>query len=128
MLAYATGAQELRLETPEAKELAKAIGEVQEHYPLALDPKTQAWINLAMVAGFVYGPRFYAMRQRKRGKVINAKSPERKPEPEPVGPVKEKPPRKADIDKDETRVANGPTVPSELYGAINPSDPPSMAG
>lgn len=42
----------------EAKDLAAALGEIQSVYGLeVMDEKTEAWINLIMVAGAVYGPR-----------------------------------------------------------------------
>lgn len=72
---------ELELDQDEAKRLSDAVNRVQSEYNMPiLDPKTLAWINLAMVAGGVYGPRFAAHSIRKKkekaqkngGQVIDA--------------------------------------------------------
>jgi len=53
----------------EAKNLAKALGKVQELYGIHLDPKTEAWIEVIGVAGAIYGPRVTVMMlMQGRGK------------------------------------------------------------
>lgn len=52
---------ELAIDGEEAKLLADAIAEVGKHYNIAPDPVTQAWLNLSMVVGAVYGPRVLVM-------------------------------------------------------------------
>jgi hypothetical protein len=61
MLAGITKTAELALDQNESKMLAQAIADVAKFYPVAVDPKTIAWINLTMVAGMVYGPRIVAI-------------------------------------------------------------------
>ncbi len=57
----------LALTKDEAKSLSDAVGKVAEHYPVTIDPKTMAWVNLAMVAGGIYGTRVVGMvAKRKR--------------------------------------------------------------
>lgn len=65
MLAAATSTPELMLDEKEGKAMADAIAEVSKHYPMTIDPKTLAWINLASCATMIYGPRAYLIRQRK---------------------------------------------------------------
>jgi len=57
---------ELDLDKSEAAHLAEAVAEVARHYPTTIDPRVMAWVNLTMVAGMVYGPRFYAIRARAK--------------------------------------------------------------
>lgn len=64
MLAAMTKTEELALDREEAKELAKAIADVNAYYGKAIDPKIFAWIGLATVAGKVYAPRVVAIKLR----------------------------------------------------------------
>lgn len=65
-LASATGVDELAIETDDAEKLANATANVMRHYDVsAVSPKAQDFINLAMVAGMVYGTRLGAWRLRK---------------------------------------------------------------
>jgi uncharacterized protein (DUF2236 family) len=57
---------ELAITEDEGKALAGAIAELQQHYNAVLDPKTQAWVNLAIVAGTVYVPRVGMARMRMK--------------------------------------------------------------
>lgn len=61
MLAAATQVPELAINTDEANQLAKAVANVQQYYPMHINPKTLAWSNLLMVAGSVYGSRAVAI-------------------------------------------------------------------
>lgn len=64
MAAAFTRVDELALEKDESKMLADAIGEVAKHYPMTIDPKTLAWVNLATCAGMIYGPRVFLYNKR----------------------------------------------------------------
>ena len=55
---------EIALSEPEAKTLAKATAEVAKYYPMAIDGKTIAWINLATCIGLTYGSRAYLIGKR----------------------------------------------------------------
>jgi hypothetical protein len=55
---------ELALDENEAKLLADAVANVAKYYHLIGDPITQAWFNLAMIAGPIYGMRFWAIRNK----------------------------------------------------------------
>lgn len=54
----------MALTKPEAETLAKATAEVAKYYPMSIDPKTVAWVNLATCMGLTYGPRVYMIRAR----------------------------------------------------------------
>lgn len=56
-VASATKIQEAEITTDEAHRLALSIQHVSTYYPVAIDPKTQAWIALIMCAGGIYGSR-----------------------------------------------------------------------
>lgn len=65
MLAVGLQAPELALSEPEAHTLAKAVAEVQAHYPNSIfSPAVAAWVSLGMVAGSVYIPRVINIRAR----------------------------------------------------------------
>lgn len=91
----------------EAKELASAIGKVQEQYPFTLDPKAQAWANLAMVAGVVYAPRVMAMR-KSRGENAKAQTT-----PQQNTDAKTQAPQKPQEKKQ-----TGIVTPSQMYGPL----------
>ncbi len=55
---------ELVLDAREAKGLAEAITGVAAFYDIPADPKTLAWVNLAMVGMTVYGTRALAYSNR----------------------------------------------------------------
>lgn len=58
---------QLVLSEDESKKLAEAITSVTELYDIPLmDEKTQVWVNLAMVAGSIYGPRIVAHTLEKK--------------------------------------------------------------
>lgn len=56
---------ELELDEREAKDLASAIRDVQEHYSVSISPKTEAWANLIVVAVGLYGTRAVAVAARR---------------------------------------------------------------
>ena len=99
-------AQQWRLGEDEAKEISRAIVEVQEQYEVNLDPKTQAWINLLFILAAAYGPRMYVtLEMAKQAKKKEPEKPQNKPASAP--------PAKSPInDKGETQMM----TPSALYG------------
>lgn len=74
MIAAGTGFAELAIDNQEAHLLADAAADVAKHYDFLPDPRTQAWLNLAMVAGAIYGPRVWAISARKPGVAMRAAS------------------------------------------------------
>lgn len=64
ILAGMASIPELQLSEEEGMGLASAIANVQQHYGGVLDPKTEAWIGLGLVAGALYVPRVIAIRAR----------------------------------------------------------------
>ncbi len=83
----------MALDPTEGKQLAVAVAEVARHYPTTVDPKVMAWVNFAMVAGMIYGPRIWVIRERNRtNRVVRRQAPTARPGPvsaptadEPVG-------------------------------------------
>jgi hypothetical protein len=58
---------ELMLEETEAKQLSDAVSRVSELYEIPLmDERTMAWVNLAIVAGGIYGPRVVAAKMNRK--------------------------------------------------------------
>lgn len=70
MLASSLHIPELELTQGEAEQLSKAVGNVAAYYPVAIDPKTQAWVALFAIAGSLYGSRAVAYYAR-----VNTKAP-----------------------------------------------------
>lgn len=63
---------ELILEQDEAKRLGEAINRVNDLYGgIVLSEKAQAWLNLGVAAGTIYGPRFIASSINKKNKKKN---------------------------------------------------------
>jgi hypothetical protein len=88
----------------EANRLAVAVKQVQDQYPFIIDPKTQAWINLASIGGMIYVPRLIKLSARK-------KQPKEKENPQPApqtDPVSEAP---ALAPK-----PKGPLSPADIFG------------
>jgi hypothetical protein len=65
MLAAVLGVKEIELDESEAKQLADATKKVLEFYPLGLNPKHLAVVNLVFVAAGVYGTRAIAYNMRR---------------------------------------------------------------
>src|SRR5581483_10488746 len=74
MLALISKTPELQLTKDESTKLAEAINEVNALYDFSvLPPEVMAWINLLIVAGGIYVPRFIAVKVKKgtkKGQVI----------------------------------------------------------
>jgi len=68
--------QEMALTETEAHQLAVAINNVAQYYPIHVDPKMQAWMGLCMVAGSLYVPRAIAYAAR-----VNTQPKEEAPPP-----------------------------------------------
>lgn len=68
MLAAGFDVEEMALDKEEAKQLAEGIGNVAQHYAVEVNPKVLAWAGLAGVIGAIYGPRFAAIRMKKKAK------------------------------------------------------------
>jgi hypothetical protein len=96
---------ELVLDEGEAKALADAAAKVAGHYNHTIDPRTVAWVNLAMVAGGIYGTRVFAIRARHRAAQ--------------AGPKQAPPLRNVvDFKAGKTSAAAGPVAqtPADIYG------------
>lgn len=65
-IASATKTPEMVLEEDEAKSLAGATSDVLRQFDIRPDPKIEALIGLAIVAGGIYGPRVYLIRERHK--------------------------------------------------------------
>lgn len=75
---------ELDLSKNETKELAKAITNVQSHYPVAVNPKFAAWAHLVSVAGIIYGPRVAtAFKASKKDRAQKSREAQAKPQQQP---------------------------------------------
>jgi hypothetical protein len=75
LLAGIAKTPELQIDATEAKLLAQGIVDVAKFYPVAVDPKMLAWINLTMIAGTIYGTRVFALAATKPAKEERADGP-----------------------------------------------------
>lgn len=70
MLASLAATPELELDQQEAAALASGIEAVQRCYTRKiLPPEAAAWIQLTLAAAGIYGPRYIAIRARRRAAV-----------------------------------------------------------
>lgn len=107
------------LTADEANELAKAMAGVQAQYDVSLDPKTEAWLNLATVAGAMYVPRvlvtMHLVRETKKA--------------QPKEPPPEKPLQQGGSFQASTGMRPNPQealTPSQLFGpGMNGMVPPT---
>lgn len=72
-IAAATKAPEMALEDSESEALAKATANVMDQFDIKPDPKIEALIGLMMVAGSIYGPRVYLIKERKKEERLEAR-------------------------------------------------------
>lgn len=68
MIAAAVKAPELAIKEDEAKILASAVSEVSKYYDIGISEKAQAWTNLTMVCGAIYGPKIFMMVNKPKQK------------------------------------------------------------
>jgi hypothetical protein len=59
-------APEFAITEEQAREMSKALDAVTGEYVNTVDPKTMAWINLALVFGSTYGGAYMKMNARKK--------------------------------------------------------------
>ena len=65
LLAGMTQIPEIAIDREQAEVLASAASEVMLHYDFGMNPEQQAWVNLMMVAGSIYGAKVFAYKIRK---------------------------------------------------------------
>lgn len=65
LLAGMTQIPEIAIDREQAAVLASAASEVMQHYDFGMNAEQQAWINLMMVAGSIYGSKVFAYKIRK---------------------------------------------------------------
>jgi hypothetical protein len=65
LLAGMTQIPEIAIEREQAEVLATAASEVMQHYDFGMNAEQQAWVNLMMVAGSIYGSKVFAYKIRK---------------------------------------------------------------
>lgn len=74
-LAALTASPELALTPVQAKMLADAAAKVAAFYPGAvLSPVQAAWFNLGQIALVIYGPKVFAIRERRAKTRKNARA------------------------------------------------------
>lgn len=64
LLAGMTAIPEIAIEREQAEILAAAASEVMALYDFGMSPEQQAWVNLMMVAGSIYGTKVFAYKMR----------------------------------------------------------------
>lgn len=97
------GYPELQLADEEAAAFAAAAHKVAEQYDAVMNPKLAAWLQLAAVAGGIYGTRIYAIYARSQ----QEKKEQPKAQPGPGRVVNMQQPGKA---------ATSAQTPSDVFG------------
>ena len=105
---------ELELDKEECTKLADAIADVSKYYVTAFDPKKVAWCHLAVIAGGIYGTRFFAYRnrialQKQLGGIPRAANPK----PTPVSASAPTPQKVNGVAREDGKVE---IDPSSLWG------------
>lgn len=105
---------ELELDKEECTKLADAIADVSKYYVTAFDPKKVAWCHLAVIAGGIYGTRFFAYRnrialQKQLGGIPHAANPK----PTPVSASAPTPQKVNGVAREDGKVE---IDPSSLWG------------
>jgi len=103
----------LALNEVEAKRLAQAIKSVQDQYPLVIDAKTQAWINLAAIGGMIYVPRVVALANAKKAARSRPAPAQPTPSADAVSPAPAPEPSSAGVAPTGHK---GPLTPAQLFG------------
>lgn len=75
------------LSDDEIRSLAEALSNVQDQYDLRLDPKTQAWLELAGIGAAIYGPRIAAKVLMSARKPKEVEEKQEKPAPKTAGNI-----------------------------------------
>jgi len=102
------------LNETEAKRLAIAVQQVQAQYPLVIDAKTQAWLNLAAIGGMIYVPRIIAVAGASKAARQN-KAPAQPPQSaDPVQTPAEAMAAAPSVAPD----YKGPLTPAQLFGPL----------
>lgn len=101
---------EMELDRDESQKLGDAVKNVAQYYGASFDPKKVAIFQLAMVAGGIYGVRFFAIRNRLKTER------ERKP-PAPIQTKQAPQPKQAPVTVGAKPMENG--VPFETLGFSN---------
>lgn len=112
MAASALKSPHWELSADEANELAKAAAKVQEQYDISLDPKTEAWLGLATVAGAMYAPRVMVTLHLASEKAKASKPPPAE-RPLPGGGNFSAP---GSSPNQSNGRADGAVTPSQIYG------------
>lgn len=76
MLARLTKVEEMKLDTEEAKMIAEALANVQQHYSVIVDPKYLAWMGLIGVCVTIYAPRIGVLIMTKKAEGKRGKQPQ----------------------------------------------------
>jgi hypothetical protein len=87
MVSRVTGYSELELSDHEARDIAEAVKNVAQYYPLGLDPKKLAIGQLCFTLAGVYGPKataIYRKSNEKKGPVLVSPIPPKTPSHEPI--------------------------------------------
>lgn len=66
LLARLTKVEEMKLDNDEAKMIAEALANVQQHYSVVVDPKYLAWMGLIGVCVTIYAPRIGVLIMTKK--------------------------------------------------------------
>lgn len=87
MAAAALSVDELALDKAEATQLAKAIADVADLYPVEFDPRTAAWVSLGVAVAMVEGPRAWFVYKKLQADKARAARPAKPPSPPVTTPA-----------------------------------------
>lgn len=79
--AAATKTPEMNLDEADANALGKATANVLDQFDIRPDPKVEAIVGLVIVAGSVYGPKIYMVRERRKEEKAAKKDEEPQAQP-----------------------------------------------
>lgn len=82
-------AQHILIDEKQAKELARTIGELLQHYSISIDPKTQAILAFVFTAGIIYLPKLGKIAQASRARAAQKPAQHTSPAPMPMSRVKQ---------------------------------------
>lgn len=117
---------EIQLSEAEAKKLDGAITDVMRFYTdFEMSPVVQAWLNLAMVGGVLYGPRFMAYNIRKKAQAKTIEGQRVNTPNVPANSIPQHPSNVTPIKPSSARPAESPkpaTQPAQAAPALNLQD------